>query len=128
LVKQLNRQGEHRLAEAETFAALAALHGADYPHEKIDAAWQDLLYNQFHDVLPGSSIHEVYQDTQPQLQEVVDTATRIRDVSIATAAGVGTGAWAVTNPTLDQRPLTVLIPDDAGWIDSVGGDETVNQQ
>src|SRR5699024_4691407 len=68
LVKQLNRQGEHRLVEAETFAALAALHGADYPHEKIDAAWQDLLYNQFHDVLPGSSIHEVYRDTQPQLQ------------------------------------------------------------
>lgn len=128
LVKQLNRQGEHRLAEAETFAALAALNGADYPHEKLDAAWQDLLYNQFHDVLPGSSIHEVYADTQPQLQAVVDTATRIRDVSIATVTGVGTGAWAVTNPTLDQRPLTVLIPDEQGWIASIGGNDAVNQQ
>ena len=128
LVKQLNRQGEHRLAEAETFAALATLHGADYPHDKLDAAWKDLLYNQFHDVLPGSSIHEVYEDTQPQLQEVVDTATRIRDVSIATSSGVGTGAWAVVNPSLDTRPLTVLIPDTDTWIASVGANDTVGQQ
>lgn len=110
LVKQLNRQGEHRLVEAETFATLATLHGAEYPHERLDAAWQDLLYNQFHDILPGSSIHEVYEDTHPQLHEVVETASRIRDISIATSTGIGTGAWAVVNPTLDDRPLSVLLP------------------
>jgi alpha-mannosidase len=112
LVKQLNRQGEHRLVEAETFATLATLHGADYPHDRLDAAWQDLLYNQFHDILPGSSIHEVYQDTHPQMQEVVDTATRIRDISVATNAGIGTGSWAIVNPTLDERPLSVVLPAD----------------
>jgi alpha-mannosidase len=110
--KQLNRQGEHRLVEAEAFAALA---GGEYPHERLDAAWQDLLYNQFHDVLPGSSIHEVYEDTVPQLEAVVATATGIRDGAL----GSGSGAWAIANPTLDTRPLSVIIPDGNGWL---GGD------
>lgn len=113
LTKHLNRQGEHRLVEAETFATLANLQGAEYPREKLDTAWQSLLYNQFHDVLPGSSIHEVYEDTLPELQGVVSTATRIRDVSIAANSGIGTGAYAIVNPTLDVRPFSVLLPANA---------------
>ncbi|HVL24997.1 MAG TPA: glycoside hydrolase family 38 C-terminal domain-containing protein [Thermomicrobiales bacterium] len=113
LVKQLNRQSEHRLVEAEAFASLATLHGADYPHEQLDTAWQSLLLNQFHDILPGSSINEVYQDTHPELREVVATASRIRDEAIATHTGAGTGAYAIVNPTLDPRPLSVILPADA---------------
>ncbi len=120
LVKKLNREGEHRLVEAESFAALAARDGAEYPHADIDKNWQDLLYNQFHDILPGSSINEVYQDTHPQLQGVVANATSIRDEAIAARVGQGTGAYAVTNPGLDERPLTALLP--AG--SNVGGRHT----
>lgn len=119
-VKQLNRQSEHRLVEAESFAALAARDGAAYPHAEIDSGWQDLLYNQFHDILPGSSINEVYQDTEPQLQAVVDNATRIRDEAIAARVGAGTGAYAITNTTFDSRPLTALLPADA----EIGGRHT----
>lgn len=108
--KKLMRQGEHRLFEAETFASLASLGRFDYPHDQLDRAWQDLLYNQFHDVLPGSSIHEVYEDTVPQLQAVVDTATSIRDTAIGSHYGTGGGAFAITNPSLDARNMTVLLP------------------
>lgn len=113
LVKQLNRQSEHRLVEAEGFAALANRDGADYPKEELDAKWQDLLYNQFHDILPGSSINEVYQDTHPQLTSVVETATGIRDEAIATRVGKGTGAYAITNPSFYSRPLQAILPADA---------------
>lgn len=120
LVKQLNRQGEHRLVEAESFAALAARDGAEYPHAHIDKNWQDLLYNQFHDILPGSSINEVYQDTHPQMQGIVDNASNIRDEAIASRIGAGTGAYAITNPGFDDRPLTALLPSDA----EIGGRHT----
>lgn len=119
-VKQLNRQGEHRLVEAESFAALAARDGAEYPQKTIDAKWQDLLYNQFHDILPGSSVHEVYEDTEPQLESVVKTAIDVRDTAIAARVGKGTGAYAVTNPTFDVQPISVLLPADA----KVGGEHT----
>lgn len=112
-VKQLNRQSEHRLVEAEAFAALAAREGAAYPHETIDSKWQDVLYNQFHDILPGSSVHEVYEDTEPQLQSVVDTAISIRDEAIANRVGTGSGAYAITNPTFDVQPISVLLPEGA---------------
>ncbi len=112
-VKQLNRESEHRLVEAESFAALAARDGAAYPTAEIDQGWQDLLYNQFHDILPGSSINEVYQDTHPQLEGVVANATRARNEAIAARVGEGSGAYAITNPGIFNRPLTALLPDGA---------------
>lgn len=120
LVKQLNREGEHRLVEAESFAALAHRDGAAYPHAEIDANWQDLLYNQFHDILPGSSINEVYQDTHPQMRGIVDNASKIRDEAIAARVGQGSGAYAITNPGFDERPLTAILPADS----DVGGRHT----
>jgi alpha-mannosidase len=113
LVKQLNRQSEHRLVEAEAFATLAALGGADYPHDRLDPAWQSLLLNQFHDILPGSSINEVYQDTHPELRHVVATASEIRDAAVAAVVGEGSGAYAIVNPSLDERPLSVVLPSGA---------------
>ena len=66
-VKKLNREAEHRLLEAEATATLAALHGGEYPREELEAAWKTLLLNQFHDILPGTSIGEVYEVTHKEL-------------------------------------------------------------
>src|SRR5690606_32758412 len=94
---------------AEAFAALARQDAQG----TLDAAWQDLLYNQFHDVLPGSSIHEVYQDTHPQLREVVATAIQVRDDALAALTGTGTDTFAISNPDINPRPLTGLLPEGA---------------
>ena len=109
LVKKLNRYSEHRLVEAEAFAALASLNGAEYPFQTLDTAWETLLLNQFHDILPGSSINEVYKDTHPALLGVVATATEIRDAAI----GSGEGAVAIANPTLHAQTLTAILPEGA---------------
>ena len=106
-VKKLNRESEHRLAEAEAFAAIASLDGAEYPGERLDSAWQSLLLNQFHDILPGSSIHEVYEDTIPELRDVVRTATELRDRSVASLSGAGSDV-VVANPSLHARSLTAV--------------------
>ena len=56
-VKRGNREGEQALHDAELLAAIAGrLHGGAYPPTELDHAWELLLLNQFHDILPGSSI------------------------------------------------------------------------
>jgi alpha-mannosidase len=114
--KALNRAGEHRLLEAEAFAAIAQLSGFPYPHDEIETAWKTLLLNQFHDIIPGSSIAEVYQDTVPELEGVVRTATAVRDAALAHLGGPGNGSPSgqrliVANAALSPRPLTVLLAE-----------------
>ena len=110
LVKKLNREAEHRLAEAEAFSAIASLAGAEYPHETFDTTWQTVLLNQFHDILPGSSIHEVYEDTHRDMTAAVATATDARSDALEALAGSG-GTVLVANPSLHSRTLTVLVPE-----------------
>ncbi len=121
--KQLNRHTEHRLLEAELFGAVAKLHGFDYPNDAIERAWKDLLLNQFHDILPGSSINEVYQDTHRMLEASEATAIAARDDALRSMPATGAAAgWIVANASLQSRPLHVLLPqatdtslaDDAG--------------
>ena len=62
-IKRRNRENETRLHDAENFSVLARLlTGLAYPAERLHESWKLLLLNQFHDVLPGSSIPEVYAD------------------------------------------------------------------
>jgi alpha-mannosidase len=112
LVKKLNREGEHRLLEAEAFATIAALYGSEYPGEELKRLWEILLLNQFHDILPGSSIAEVYADAHEQLREVVAGAERLRDGALrALAGGVGAteaGSTVVANASLNPRSASEL--------------------
>ena len=114
-VKSLNRASEHRLLEAEAFGAIAAFDGFAYPHDEIETAWKTLLLNQFHDILPGSSINEVYRDSHRQLAEVVATASAARDAALAeiagaTAEGAAATRFLVANAGLPARPLHLTLP------------------
>ncbi|MCM0592164.1 MAG: alpha-mannosidase [Gloeotrichia echinulata IR180] len=76
--KRWNRQCENLLYQAELFATLATIgYGAIYPQAEIETAWKQVLFNQFHDILPGSSITQVYQDALPQWQQVQQVGTKI---------------------------------------------------
>ncbi|MEI6168001.1 MAG: glycoside hydrolase family 38 C-terminal domain-containing protein [bacterium] len=58
LVKKGNRYGENYCLEAETAAVLAELiSGRACPSDKLREAWTDVLFGQFHDILPGSGVH-----------------------------------------------------------------------
>jgi alpha-mannosidase len=114
-VKKLNREAEHRLLEAEVFATVAALDGASYPAEELERLWKQLLLNQFHDILPGTSISEVYEDAHRQLEATVNGAERLRDEALHRLGQQGEPADAekivtVANAALHPRPLTVLLP------------------
>lgn len=61
--KQQNRRLEYDIAQCEWLCAAAALSGAPYPQAALHSAWETVLLHQFHDIIPGSSIHEVYEDS-----------------------------------------------------------------
>ncbi|MGC5165808.1 alpha-mannosidase [Luteimicrobium sp. DT211] len=88
--KQGNRRSEHLLREAELWAATAAVReGAPYPYEELDGAWKTVLLNQFHDILPGSSIAWVYRDAEAGYAEVARTLDEIVGTSLEALAGAG---------------------------------------
>lgn len=62
-IKSTNRRGENRLTSTEFFSTLAnTLCGADYPREELFRGWENLLFNQFHDVMGGCSIKTAMED------------------------------------------------------------------
>ena len=77
-VKLGNRRGEHALREAELWAA-TVLPAAEYPGTELEEAWKMLLLHQFHDILPGSGIHWVYEDSARDHAAVLDDATDVVD-------------------------------------------------
>ncbi|MBQ2939486.1 MAG: alpha-mannosidase [Clostridia bacterium] len=62
-VKTYNRKCENNLIAAEKFCSMASyLVGTKYPKKKLDKAWKNLLFNQFHDILAGCCIKKAYDD------------------------------------------------------------------
>jgi alpha-mannosidase len=69
--KRGNRRSEALLREAELWAATASVRaGAPYPHERLESVWRRVLLNQFHDILPGSSIAWVHQQAEQEYAEI----------------------------------------------------------
>ncbi|MGQ9618455.1 MAG: alpha-mannosidase [Candidatus Aminicenantia bacterium] len=63
-IKEYNRKLENTLVNAEKFALISNIFGGEYRTEALKKAWKIVLFNQFHDILPGSSIREVYVDAK----------------------------------------------------------------
>ena len=79
-VKRGNREGERALHDADLLCALAARErGAAHPGERLAELWQLLLLNQFHDILPGSGIAEVYEDAARDHAAVAEGAGRLAE-------------------------------------------------
>ena len=74
--KRNNRKSENALLNLEALGVMASLaDGAyKYPSRTLDKHWKTVLLNQFHDVLPGSSIKEVYDDTDAMYAEIFSDA------------------------------------------------------
>jgi alpha-mannosidase len=120
-VKSLHRRLEHALVETETAATLAFVWQRRlYPQEELYRLWQILLLNEFHDILPGSSIHSVYETAQQQLVSAVHETERLTKDALALTkvpkvpAAVGGTAVGVAdcllwNLQLHDRPLFAEI-------------------
>jgi len=97
--KRLNRRAQRALGEAEMWSVAAPM---AYPSTELNTLWQTLLLNQFHDILPGSSIDWVYEETERDLEDVVARAAGISLAAMSAIAGSGE-QLAVFNPTSHSR-------------------------
>lgn len=100
--KAANQRAQTRLGDAETFAALATLTGRTYPAADLQDGWRHAMFNQFHDILPGSSIREVYVDAAARYREVDAIAAHERAGALAALAG------AVDTRAAKGTPLVVF--------------------
>ncbi|TMD72157.1 MAG: alpha-mannosidase [Chloroflexi bacterium] len=102
--KRLNRRAQQALKEAEMWSVAAG----DYPRDKLDALWKTLLLNQFHDILPGSSIDWVYEEAERDLEHVTEVAGEISDAAMSAIGGKGESLIAF-NSTSHPRSEVVSI-------------------
>jgi len=68
--KKGNRKAEVEMLTAEKLQSVTMLLGENYPQEHFDEAWKEVLFNQFHDILPGSGIAINYVDAQRKYEDV----------------------------------------------------------
>ena len=112
-VKKGNRKSEQALRELEFWAVPAALAGGEYPAEKAEALWKDVLLNQFHDILPGSSIGRVYVEAEKLHNKVINEAGELLADAQNKLVSLGADECAVTvfNSLGFERKALVTLPE-----------------
>lgn len=119
--KKNNRRSELLLREAEMWATAAQVkQGSNYPRSELDDAWREVLLLQFHDILPGSSIHRVYEEAEQRHARVIATA---RDLAISAARSFTRGEEGITlfNSLSWPRKEVVALPGNfQGAVDGAG--------
>jgi alpha-mannosidase len=88
--KQGNRRSEHLLREAELWATTAAVRaGADYPYDELEVAWQTVLLQQFHDILPGSAIAWVHREAERNYAALAQRVGVVVEQALTALGGAG---------------------------------------
>lgn len=118
-VKRLNRLSEQNAFSAEFYNTLAATLDTEwkYPYEQFEKMWKLLGLNQFHDILPGSSIKEVYDTTLVQLKQVSDAFAEEADKARTHLASLiaSEADGVVVFNTLDFERSDLCTIDAKGW-------------
>jgi len=98
--KRANRKSEFGLHDAEFLSGLASVldRDFDYPAAALKSAWKLVCLNQFHDIIPGSSIPEVYEDSAKQYAEVSNIIHAVNDDALCHISRSIGGDVLVANP------------------------------
>jgi len=129
--KKANRKGEFALENTETWGTIAERYGNyEYPARELYEGWEILMRNQFHDVLPGSAIREVYEDSGEQYQELGKIVKKNQDEALQVLMEIIEGSAqdvVVFNPNgIRQDGIAVLQELPAGTKSVVSMDGTVS--
>jgi len=122
-LKRANRKNEIALHNVEWLATLAQRVGYELDKPALDTLWQNLLFTQFHDVLPGSSVGEVYDETRQMHQRIADGAAEMIDEATGTLAeAIDTATFSkpvvLFNTLSWDRSDPIRLPDGT-WVDGV---------
>lgn len=112
--KKFNRRSEFACENLEFYSVLAKkLLKRPYPRKELDELWEILLRNQFHDILPGSSILEVYEDSKKEYEHLLSLAGQMTDEilkAVAWHVDARENDIVIFNPNNAKEAVPVLIP------------------
>lgn len=107
-----NRRAETLMHNLEFLAAMAHVtKAAPYPSAEIERLWKLILLNQFHDIIPGSSINEVYVDSERDYAEIFESGERLLDELLLALLGPGDDL-IVINTLEIARSKVIELPFD----------------
>ncbi len=94
--KRYNRKNEILYAQLETLASMLKNKGVEYPKKVITRGWDVLLLNQFHDIIPGSAIEEVYVQSDKEYEEIFTNGMKtLQAIAQEGAKSIQTGDHAI---------------------------------
>ncbi len=113
--KRDNRRCEELLHDVEfLFAVARATTHSSYPRDRINSLWETVLLNQFHDIIPGSSITEVYQDSARDYAMVLEETGKLHSAAlkkvIPASSGKSVSRCAAVNTLSWERREVVEQP------------------
>ena len=134
--KQGNRRSEHLLRAAELWATTAAVRaGLEYPTAELQQCWETVLLQQFHDILPGSSIAWVHREAEANYTRVAGVLEGIVERSLAALIGTGDtllavnsapvplagiAPFAVNEPAAPGEAIVTVEQQGGGWVIDTG--------
>ncbi|OBZ09490.1 alpha-mannosidase [Bacillus sp. FJAT-26390] len=126
-VKRMNRKLELGYREGEWLSAFASLlegNWGKYAQQQINDGWRIILRNQFHDIIPGSSIQEVYEDAAAEYGEAQALISDVRSEALRLMTDADANSYTVFNGSTWEREDLLEIESPAHgsgvWIDQEG--------
>lgn len=113
--KRGNRKTELGLMDLELLSVLAQECLA-YPAEELEAMWKKVLINQFHDILPGSSIHEVYEVTKAEYAELKEKLEKLSGERMKAISGEGDNVLVLNTTGKCRNDVAMLGDCDADYL------------
>jgi alpha-mannosidase len=123
-IKRLNRLAQEALRQAEMWSVAANTRRGP----ELEKAWKGVLINQFHDILPGSSIDWVYEEAERDVAVAAERATAVGRDAISSISGHGSTTTVFNATSHERRELIrvgtedvrVVVPP-CGWTVYVPG-------
>ena len=112
--KKGNRTSEFLLRDAELLACFSPEFPMDYPAAELEDAWKLVLLNQFHDIIPGSSVHEVYEDSRVDYTKITEVGNRVVTDSLR-KIGSGFDTSTMKQPVVLFHNASMVTQGEIPW-------------
>ena len=120
--KKTNRRLENKLAQIEWISSVAFILGGEYAQKQLQDSWECILLHQFHDIIPGSSIHEVYEDSHINYEVAEKRADGVLSRALDTLGSEKENTYGVYSTNSFGGKELLFIPEtrDGSFCDETG--------
>ncbi|MBS6196196.1 MAG: alpha-mannosidase [Clostridiales bacterium] len=126
--KKTNRHLENKLAQIEWLSSMAYILGGEYAQQELNDSWECVLLHQFHDIIPGSSIHEVYEDSHVNYGVAEERADKVKEQVLEKITEAADHTYSVYSTNSYGGKELVLIPEQEEGVFTDGNGNALEAQ